>query len=74
MSMNIQFYIRREFLMILQRNIIWNVLWKRGKGMSDKKKRVNIRDIDRPISEYPEGTEFVHTDNAFISLPTKEKV
>lgn len=42
--------------------------------MSDEKLRVNIRDIDRPIHEYPEGTVFVHTDNAFIPLPTKEEI
>lgn len=42
--------------------------------MSHEKNRVNIRDIDRPLSEYPEGTEFVHTDNAFIHLPTKEEI
>ena len=42
--------------------------------MPDKKNRVNVRDIDRPISEYPKGTEIVHTDNTFIPLPTKEEM
>lgn len=42
--------------------------------MSEKEQRVNIRDIDRPIEEYPKGTKFVHSDNAFIPLPTKEQI
>ena len=39
-----------------------------------KENRVNIRDIDKPIEEYPKGTKFVHSDNAFIPLPTKEQI
>lgn len=42
--------------------------------MSEKEQRVNIRDIDKPIEEYPKGTKFVHSDNAFIPLPTKEQI
>lgn len=40
-----------------------------------KQNRVSIRDIDRPINEYPEGTVFVQDhDDIVIPLPTKEEI
>ena len=39
-----------------------------------KENRVYVKDIDRPIQEYPKGTKFVQLDNAFIPLPTKEQI
>ena len=37
--------------------------------------RVSIRDINRPISEYPKGTVFVQDhDDIVIPLPTKEQI
>lgn len=39
-----------------------------------KENRVYIKDIDRPIEEYPKGTQFVQSDNIFIPLPTKEQI
>lgn len=40
-----------------------------------EKNRVSMRDIDRPINEYPKGTVFVQDhDNIVIPLPTKEEI
>lgn len=34
--------------------------------------RVNFRDVDRPLNEYPKGTEFVH-DRCEVSIPLPSK-
>lgn len=40
-----------------------------------EKNRVSIRDIDRPINEYPKNTVFVQDhDNIVMSMPTMEEI
>lgn len=40
-----------------------------------EKNRVSIRDIDRPINEYPKDTVFVQDhDNIDIPMPTAEEI
>ncbi len=37
--------------------------------------KVNFREVDRPLDEYPKDTEFVHDHcEIFIPLPTKEEL